>query len=430
VPVRLADLAGRRVVLLGLGADVIAAVPAVLGAGPAEVRIVVDHPPAHRPAGLDHVPIVTLEEAAAGAEVFVRSPGFPRYRPPLPAAVDGGAVLTTPLDLWLGTHGAGRTVVGITGTKGKSTVSDLVGRLAAAAGLRVGVAGNLGPPVFSDTWDRQAPVVALEVSSYQAADLHHVPDLAVVTHLAEDHLSWHGGVDRYVADKLRLLRNEGGTATTILVAESSGRAREAIAALGLDAVVVAAPPAPPELPAHRVANAALAVEVVHRIGGPAPTAAAVVDAARSSLPGRLDRCVGPPGVLCLDDALASNPSATAAALAWLRGMDRPTVVVLGGTDRGVDSGPLADEVGRWRPGRLHAVALPDTGTELAARCGLAVVAVADSVEDATRSALDAVGSGGVVLFSPAAPTPARVGTWQTRSDQFRAALGVVATPPD
>jgi UDP-N-acetylmuramoylalanine--D-glutamate ligase len=273
--------------------------------------------------------------------------------------------------------------------------------------------------------------VALEVSSYQAADLHHVPDLAVVTHLAEDHLSWHGGVDRYVADKLRLLRNDGGTAGTILVAESSGRAREAIAALGLDAVVVAAPLAPAELPAHRVANAALAVEVVHRLGGPAPTAAAVVDAARSSLPGRLDRCVGPPGVLCLDDALASNPSATAAALAWLRGLDRPTVVVVvGGTDRGVDAGPLAEEVGRWRPGRLHAVALPDTGTELATRCGLAVVAVADSVEAATRSALDAAGPGGVVLFSPAAPTPARIGTWQTRSDQFRAALSVVATPPD
>ena len=80
--------------------------------------------------------------------------------------------------------------------------------------------------------------------------------------------------------------------------------------------------------------------------------------------------------------------------------------------------------------------LPDTGTELAARCGLSVVAVADSVESATRSALDAVGSGGVVLLSPAAPTPARIGNWQTRSDQFRAALSALAlptatpTPPD
>jgi UDP-N-acetylmuramoylalanine-D-glutamate ligase len=434
--VRLADLAGRRVVLLGLGADVTAAVPAVLGAGPAEVRVVVDDPPAGLAPGLAGAAIVSLEEAAAWAEVFVRSPGFPRYRPPLPAAVEAGAAVTTPLDLWLGTHGAGRTVVGITGTKGKSTVSDLVGRLAAAHGLRVGVAGNLGPPVFGDTWDHQAPAVALEVSSYQAADLHHVPDIAVVTHLAEDHLSWHGGVDRYVADKLRLLRNEGGTAGTILVAESSAAAREAIAAMGLDPVVVAAPPAPDELPVHRVANAALAAEVVHRLGGPAPTTASVVDAARSSLPGRLDRCEGPPGVLCLDDALASNPSATAAALAWLRGRDLPTVVLVGGTDRGVDLAPLVEEVGRWRPGRLHAVTLPDTGTELAARCGLSVVAVADSVESATRSALDAVGSGGVVLLSPAAPTPARIGNWQTRSDQFRAALSALAlptatpTPPD
>lgn len=424
---RLADLAGRRVVLLGLGADVTAAVPAVLDAGPAEVRIVADEVPDRLPAGLDGVPVVTLADGAAWAEVLVRSPGFPRYAPPIREAVAAGTRVTTPVDLWLGTHGAGRTVVGITGTKGKSTVTALVGLVAAAHGVRVGVAGNLGPPVFGDSWDHQAPVVVLEISSYQAADLHHVPDLAVLTHLAEDHLSWHGGVDRYVADKLRVVRNDGGTAATVLVAEAAARAREVLAAMGVAPVAVAAPPAPAELPVHRVANAALATEVVHRLGGPAPTAASVLDAARSSLPGRLDPCAGPPGVFCVDDALASNPSATAAALAWLRGLDRTTVVLLGGADRGVDLAPLVAEVGRWVPGRLRAVALPDTGADLAGRCGLAVVAEVETVEEATRAALRAAGPDGVVLFSPAAPTPARIGTWQTRSRQFRDALSGPAT---
>ncbi len=423
---RLDDLTGRRVVLLGLGSDVTSALPSILEAEPLEVRLVFDGDDPDleraRAVGAADLGRLDLDEAGHWAEVFVRAPGFPRYQDPLVDALARGARMTTPVDLWMGSIGVDRTVVGVTGTKGKSTVSELIGRLGPAHGLRVGVAGNLGPPVFSHDWDREATVVALEVSSYQAADLHHVPRLAVVPYLAEDHLSWHGGVERYVADKLRLLRNEGGTAGEILVAEASGRAVEAIEALGLTVDVVPAPPTPAEVPAHRAANAALAAAVLARLGGPVLTDDEVIEAARSSLPGRLDLCDGPPGLLCVDDALASNPTATAAALAWLRGLDRPTVVLLGGADRGVDVAPLALEVSRWSRGALRVVALPDTGADLAARCGAAVVTGARSVTEAVELALAEVEPDGAVLFSPAAPTPPRFGNWQVRSDQFRSAL--------
>ena len=420
---RLDELTGRRVVLLGLGADVLAAVPEVLGAEPAEVAVV-DDGGSGVPADLlaQGLTRVDLAEACGTAEVFVRSPGFPRYRPELSAALERGARMTTPVDLWWGTHGAGRTVVGITGTKGKSTVTELVGVLAARAGIRVGVAGNVGVPVFEPGWDRDAPVVVLEVSSCQAADLHHVPDIAVVTYLAEDHLSWHGGVDRYVADKLRLVRNEGGIAARILVPSSGGRVDEVLAGMGVAAEVVAPPAGPASVPTHRLQNAALAAAVVAALGAPPLSDAEVIEAARSSLPGRLDACPGPDGLLCLDDALASNPSAVAAGLAWVRTLGRPTVVLLGGSDRGVDPGPLAEEVARWAPGKLTAVVLPDSGADLAARIGVHVVAVASDVAAAVSAALVASEVDGVVLFSPGAPTPAAVGTWRTRSDQFRSAL--------
>lgn len=148
----LAELAGRRVAVLGLGIDTTAALPVVAGAGPAELLVVEDGPLHAEARGIEHQ-IVPLHEAATWAEVFVRSPGFPRYEASLVAARERGAAMTTPLDLWLGTHGADRTVIAVTGTKGKSTVTDLVGRLAADVGLRVGVAGNLGVPVFSPGWD-------------------------------------------------------------------------------------------------------------------------------------------------------------------------------------------------------------------------------------------------------------------------------------
>jgi len=417
------ELTGRRVVLLGLGADVLAAVPQVLAAGPAEVLVVDDGRAAMPPdLAARGVAVANLADGSAAAEVFVRSPGFPRYQPELAVALDRGAKMTTPIDLWWGTHGLGRTVVGITGTKGKSTVTELVGSLADRAGLRVGVAGNVGVPVFDPGWDHDAPVIVLEVSSYQAADLHHVPDLAVLTYLSEDHLSWHGGVERYIADKLRLLRNESGTARRILVPATGGRVDEVLAELGMVAEVVTPPAGPVSVPAHRLQNAALAAAVLAALGGPKLRDADVVEAAGSSLPGRLDACPGPAGLLCLDDALASNPSAAAAGLGWVRSLDRPTVVLLGGSDRGVDPAPLAHEVSRWAPGLLRAVAVPDSGAALAARVGVDVLAVAEDVSEAVAVALGALPTDGIVLFSPGAPTPAAIGTWKTRSDQFRAAL--------
>ncbi|QXC61424.1 hypothetical protein KSP35_00795 [Aquihabitans sp. G128] len=441
---RIDELSGRRVALLGLGADVRAAVPAIRAAGPAELVAVESGAVGLAAAAAEGLAVRSLEEAAASAEVLVRSPGFPRYQAALVAALGRGARMTTPLDLWLGTHGGGRTVVGITGTKGKSTVTDLLGSLAAEAGLRVGLAGNLGVPVFSDDWDHGAPLIVLEVSSYQAADLHHVPDVAVLTFLSEDHLSWHGGVEAYVADKLRLLQNEAGTAGLVLLPEDGGRAAEAVAALGVVGVqVVPSPSGGAGVPSHRVQNAALAAAALAAVGGPALSDEAIVVAAGRSLPGRLDRCDGPPGVRCFDDALASNPSATAAGLRWLREEGRPTIVVLGGADRGVDPAPLADEAGRWPAGLLRAVVVPENGAALAERCGIEVGATVGGVAEAVGAGLALLeragsiggepggggeGGGGALLFSPAAPTVPGEGNWETRSAAFRAACAAAARP--
>lgn len=433
---RLAELAGRRVVLLGLGADVTASLEAIADAGPAELVAVEEGEPGSPGADVQRL---QLPDAVGSAEIFVRSPGFPRYHPLLVEARERGARMTTPLDLWMGTCGPDRTVVAITGTKGKSTVTDLVGRLADRAGLDAGVAGNLGVPVFSSDWNHEAPLIVLEVSSYQAADLHHVPDVAVLTYLSEDHLSWHGGRERYVSDKLRVLRNEGGTAHRILLPVDGGAAGEAVAALLRRAepgegatdsslpestVETVTPQATTEpVPHHRLQNAALAARVVDLMGGGRPDDRAVVEAARASLPGRLDECPGPDGVLCLDDALASNPSAVAAGLAWLRTLGRPTIVILGGTDRGVDARPLVEEAARWEPGMLRAIVLPENGRILAGRAGLPVLAEASDVGAATRAAMAGSNAGGVILFAPGAPTPSHIGTWQTRSSQFRNAVG-------
>ncbi len=471
--------------LLGLGADVRAAVPAIVDAGAASIVAIDDgHQVGARVSlgGAGDVvaggigrggreggrldgtaPMVTVVDRSVGVaagEVFVRSPGFPRRAPDLADALGRGALMTTPLDLWVGSapgldgpvgERSPRRWIGITGTKGKSTVTELCGVLARGGGVDVGVAGNVGIPVFADSWNATASLVVLEVSSYQAADLHHVPDVAVLTSLAEDHVSWHGGVDRYVADKLRLLVNEGGAAPVVVVAEVEQRARAAVAGLGIAATVVPDPSDVPDgIPVHRARNAALAAAALAAAGGPVVAPDDVLVAATSSLPGRLDRCpAGRPaaaGVWCIDDALASNPAATAAGLGWARGFGVPTVVVLGGVDRSVDPTPLVEEAARWVPGRLRAVTVPDNGEDLAAcshieriggapdvagavDIGLRMLAAsmdrtAVAAERPEGSARAGAGEGprAILLFSPAAPTPPRHGTWSDRSSAFRAAL--------
>jgi UDP-N-acetylmuramoylalanine--D-glutamate ligase len=311
--VKLDDLTQKRVVLLGMGTDMQAALGAILAANPAQVALVDEaasqgsemgsrasvhtglHSELHGGSAVDvtaeQLPLISVDQAAETAQIFVRSPGFPKYLPQLVEAMQRGALMTTPLDLWMGSLDPSQRVVAVTGTKGKSTTTDLIGHFAAEVGLQVGLAGNLGIPVFSADWDSSAPVLVLEVSSYQAADLQQAPSIAVLTSLTEDHLDWHGGVERYHADKLRVLSNSGGTAKVIIVSADSPEA--CAAAESFDPVIVVPPKSAPALPQQRVQNAALAAEVVFQLGGGRMTEQQILAGAARSMPGRLDDCPGP-----------------------------------------------------------------------------------------------------------------------------------------
>lgn len=431
------DLSGRSVTLLGLGSDVRAAVPSIIAAGPRELVIVDDGANGQVTIGSHTVPVVALADACAMADVMVRSPGFPRYLPELVDARRRGVTMTTPVDMFLATLGPDVTTVLVTGTKGKSTTTDMIRRFAPDSGLDVGVAGNLGIPVFETGWGEDAPSIVLEVSSYQASDLHRVPDIAVITSIAEDHLSWHGSLDVYLDDKLGVIANDGGCAGTVIVPTAELRAREVLAERfpDLEPELVDDVASDGTVPIHRLRNAALAARVVTRLGGVEPSPDAILAAASTGMPGRLDVCgrrEDSGGVLFVDDALASNPSATAAGLAWARDNSTDVIVLVGGHARGVSDDPLRSEVELWNddPGRrLRAVALPESGIELANSCGIDVVATADDVADAARIAHGAVtGSAGdpIVIFSPAAPTPPGSGNWETRSTQFREAVSALS----
>ena len=288
------------------------------------------------------------------AEVVVKSPGVPVTHPLYAEITALGTPVTSLTDLWITEH-ADR-VVAITGTKGKSTTASLVHHLLGALGLRSSLRGNIGTSVLAET-DPPAEVVVMELSSYQAQSLTRSPRIVAVTSLFPEHLTWHGSLEAYYADKLNAVAHEP---VTVLVPASAPDVVERVRArmsptaelLLTDdtAVHVAADgdvvwpdgtrvlAADLPLPGrHHAENIALALRIVGLFGG-APAQLAAALGSFAPLPHRMEPVPSTDDRRWIDDSLATAPEAVVASLASLPG--QRIAVVVGGADRGLDFTPL------------------------------------------------------------------------------------------
>ncbi len=453
---RTAELAGRCVAVWGIGAEGRAAAVTARRAGAGDIVAVVDGDPpapvvaAWSGAGLADVPVVTRGDragtAALGrADVVVMSPGVSLYRDEVRTLVAGGVSVTSGTQLFLAEHG-GRTVA-VTGSKGKSTVTRLAAQLLSAAGQEVVAAGNVGAPLLDLLPDPPALVVA-EVSSYQAALVTSPPRIAVLTALFPDHLPWHGGVARYYRDKLRVVA--GAAAVLVNGADPGVRERLADRDAALAAAIVFGTPDAtvrvagdvvmvgdrPVLPlrrsrlpgAHNALNVAGAVAVLDALGIDVVRLSGRLEDALARfapLPHRLEPVAVVRDVTFVDDSLATSAQAAVAACEAYPG--RPLTLLAGGLDRGIDYEPLVRYLhGRVARTPVVLVAMGEAGRRLAA--GVAAAApgiasdVADDVGDGVRLAAARTPCGGVVLFSPAAPSPPEYGSYERRSAAFVAAV--------
>ena len=143
-----------------------------------------------------------------GSQIVVASPGIALREPLIVEALARGIEVVGDVELFA--REAKAPVVGITGTNGKSTVTTLVGRMAARAGRVVAVGGNLGTPVL-DLLSAPVPeLYVLELSSFQLETTSSLQLVAAtVLNLSEDHLDRHGTMDAYAAAKARIFRRCG-----------------------------------------------------------------------------------------------------------------------------------------------------------------------------------------------------------------------------
>jgi UDP-N-acetylmuramoylalanine--D-glutamate ligase len=375
-----------------------------------------------------------LVAALSGCDVVVRSPGVSIYRRELQALRAAGTPVTTATSLWLAEHG-GAGVIGVTGTKGKSTTAALAFHLARSAGRTALLAGNIGVPALDLLDDEPAEVTVLELSSYHTADLEIGPEVAVVTNLYREHTDWHGSEQAYRADKLRLLGLQG-----VRVAVLSARdARLATLDVDVETVRFGLPDgwdaldggialrgellaAADELPLrgeHNVLNLCAALTALEALGvAPAPLPGALDGF--QPLPHRLETVAERDGVAWVNDSISTTPESTIAALASFPG--RELILIGGGQDRGQDYTQLADVVAG---AGATVIGVPSTGERLLAAARAAGVPparaiAAEDLREAVELARALAQPGTTVLLSPAAPSYDNYRDFEQRGERFRA----------
>ena len=457
-PVRVSDLAGRHVAIVGVGREGLAMAAMLARDVPTATVLGIDQHDGdaadnwRTQTGLPLVVSDTGDNLPADLDVAVVSPGLPPHNPLIRALDAHPAVLTSGTDLFFADNA--ERIIGVTGSKGKSTTSALIHHLLVAHGVDAALGGNVGVPL----WDLPpAQWIVAEVSSYQASRLHHSPHTAVLTALFEEHIDWHGSFEAYARDKLKLVghgpRHVGVNTTNALLTAELGTRHPNLPrvdvgpGMGWDLVdhgervwlghrgepIVAVDQLPvPGI--HNAWNALLALAAVDTITPIDTAIAAMALQSFQPLPHRMQPIDDPSGVVFLNDSLATNPVALAAALRSLR--HTRVLALIGGHDRGVDDSALAEEIIAHPPAVL--IGLPDSGPVMLDKvrawlkgAGVAesswpeMVAVAD-MDAALVAARQRAHPGDVVTLSPGAPSFGRYRDYQHRAEDFLRAIAETA----
>ncbi|GAA3545890.1 UDP-N-acetylmuramoyl-L-alanine--D-glutamate ligase [Zobellella aerophila] len=348
----------ERILIIGLGQTGLSCVRYCLRQG--RVPRVMDtrlHPPGEDQLPADigrHFGGLDVGQLLA-AELIVVSPGVPLATPELQQALAAGVEIVGDIELFV--RACPVPVVAITGSNGKSTVTTLVGEMAKAAGIRVGVGGNIGTPAL-DLLSEPLELAVLELSSFQ---LETTPGLraaaATVLNISEDHLDRYDSLAHYRDTKLAIYRHAGlalynrednqtrppagGGVSFGLDEREYGRLRHRgrlwLSRFGKPVLPV------DELRivgSHNQLNALAALALADEAGIPGAAQLKVLREF-SGLPHRCQFVAEKNGVRWLNDSKATNVGATLAAIAGVaESVTGRLWLIAGGQGKGQDFSPL------------------------------------------------------------------------------------------
>jgi UDP-N-acetylmuramoylalanine--D-glutamate ligase len=439
------DLRGAKVLVVGLGKSGVAAARLLLARG---ARVI-----GNDQRGEAELPADAIALRAEGAELalgghdpalftsvdrIVLSPGVPQL-PALAAAERAGIPIASEIELasWF----LRGTLIGITGTNGKSTVTTLVGEMCRRSGRPTFVGGNLGTPLV-DAVDTPAAdadgYVVVELSSFQLERVDRLRvHIAALLNVTDDHLDRYATFSEYAAAKANIFHNQG--ADDAAVVPSGDVLCEGLAARGkgrvyrfggqdgdvrvIDGAItdfdtgLRVPLS--ELPIsgkHNYDNACAAA-LLARLAGITPEHILAELRSFRGLPHRMQHVRRLDDVDYYDDSKATNVGATAAALDGLTERSGRVVLIAGGRDKGGDYAPVAERMRtRGRAAVLIGEAAPLIDAALRGS-GLPVENATD-MHDAVARARGLARPGDAVLLAPACSSFDMFRSYAHRGDVF------------
>lgn len=423
------DFRGKRVTVLGLGrfGGGIGAAQWLARLG-AKV-VVTDKQPADALADsirqLDGLPIEYrlgehFESDFTAADLIVISPAIKPDHPMLAAARSAGVPVTLEIQLFIERCPA--KIVGVTGTKGKSTTTALLGKMLELK-HRTFVGGNLGGSLLPALPEINAgDVVVLELSSFMLhylAPLRWSPHIAVVTMLSEDHLDWHGSAAAYLDAKRNIVRFQQPSDFAVLGeghdagADFASVTRATIVRYGIEG-------RPPFLlriaGQHNQLNAQAAFAAASCLGITREEAQLGI-AGFTGLPHRMQVVHEADGITWVNDSIATVPeAAVAASLAYPRGH---VIQIVGGSDKGLDYAQMCRDLAR---GCKMVLTIGQIGPMLATMIrqagGAARVWECGTLANAVSAARALAEEGDVVLLSAGTASYDQFPNFEKRGEAF------------
>ena len=391
--------------------------------------------------------------------VIFKTPGIPPHNRLLEQARTLNATFTSNTDLFftviklinsgLDTENKKVEIIGVTGTKGKSTTTAIIDHILTIAGIYSFLGGNIGIAPLSlfesiaDATKNNAteyPVFAvLELSCHQLNDMTNSPNYAVILDITPEHLDYYESFNEYVAAKSHICMYQKESDFAILDSElyipkkiahlSQARqltfnfkrniihnwitvAKEKIA--DLDTI--------PLIGQHTIGNSLPAVVIAKQLGISNQDIARGLETFKS-LPHRLELIEQIDGVSYYNDSLSTTPVATIAAIKSFK--TSPIILIAGGFDRGLDYSNLAQTIVDHQI--KHLILLPDTGEtildevkkRLNNNMGEFTYTFVTSMQQAVRIAKESAKSGDIILMSPASASFNLFEDYQDRGNQFR-----------
>lgn len=382
-----------------------------------------------------------FEELLRVCDVVIRSPGVSIYKDEFQKVKHKGLKITSGSDLFLSEIRANHPqtkVIGISGSKGKSTSVSMLFHMMLNAGCNVALGGNIGKPLI-ELLDKEYDYIIAEFSSYQASDLTVSPQIAMFTNLFSVHTDWHHGHVNYCRDKVHLVQNQKEGDVCLVndrneqikfYCQGLHNVRYYNVAAGFHAEGKDFYDGAKKLLSinelkisgnHNLENLAGVMEIVRYLGFDVNKA---LEALKSfePLPHRLQKVATIDGVLFINDSISTAPEA---AIGGMKSFDDKMAIISGGIENQQDYTEYARFI-QDNPKVQVAVTLFQCGKQIADAIRANVtrqdfkLIEADNLQQAVTAAFSEIKArkGSLVLFSPTAPSFGYYKNFMERGNDF------------